>query len=105
METVSAHLIEHLKRIEPANTVDDSLGRVLKSQAEEKFRELRTLVRYYQTRYGISADEFYTKKIESQDHTWADEETYFDWISAIQGTEAMEKEIAALEETLAHADG
>lgn len=105
METLSERLIEHLKRIEPAETVDGSLGRVLKNQAEEKLRELRALVRYCQTRYGMSADEFYAQKIKDQDHTWADEETYFDWVSAIQATEEMEKEILALEELLAHADG
>lgn len=105
MEMVSEQLIEHLKRIEPAETVDCSLGRILKNQAEEKMRELRALVRYYQTRYGMSADEFYAQKIKDQDHTWTDEETYFDWISARQAAEEMEKEIVALEEILAHADG
>ena len=105
MEMVNSHLIEHLKRIEPAETVDRSLGRVLKNQAEEKLRELRALTRYYQTRYGMSANEFYTRKIKDQDHTWADEETYFDWLSALQAAEEMESEVAALEEILAHADG
>lgn len=105
METVSERLIEHLKRIEPAETVDSSLGRVLKNQAEEKLRELRALVRYYQTRYGMSADEFYAQKIKDRDHIWTDEETYFDWVSATQAAEVMEKEIVALEEILAHADG
>lgn len=105
MEIVSERLIEHLKRIEPGETVDGSLGRVLKNQAEEKLRELRALVRYYQTRYGMSVDEFYARKIKDQDHTWTDEETHFDWVSAIQATGEMEEEIVALEEIIAHADG
>jgi hypothetical protein len=105
METVSEQLIEHLKRIEPAQTVDSSLGRVLKNHADQKLKELRVLVRYYQTRYGMSVDEFYARKVKDQDHAWVDEETYFDWGSAIQATEEMEKEIVALEEIIAHADG
>lgn len=105
MEMVSEQLIEHLKRIEPAESVDSSLGRVLRNQAEEKLRELKVLVRYYQTRYGMSSEEFYARKIKDQDHTWDDEETYFDWTSALQAAEEMEKEIISLEEILARADG
>lgn len=105
MEMVSEQLLEHLKRIEPAETIDRSLGLVLKSQAEEKVKELRALIRYYQVRYGMSAGEFYTRKIKDQDHTWEDEETYFDWASALQAAEEMEKEIISLEEILARANG
>jgi hypothetical protein len=105
MEAVSEQLIEHLKRIEPTGTVDHSLGLVLKNQAGEKLRDLQTLIRYYQTRYGMSPDEFYARKIKDQGHTWDDEETYFDWISILQNAEEMEKEITALEEILARADG
>ena len=104
MATVSEQLIEHLKRIEPAETVDGSLARVLKNQAEEKLKELRVQIRYYQTRYGMSAEEFYDRRIGNQDHTWDDEETHFDWISALQSAEDMEKEIVAIEEILARAD-
>lgn len=104
MEMISEQLIAHLKRIEPAESVDSSLGRVLKSQAEEKLRELRALVRYYQTRYGMSPEEFYARKIKDQDHTWDDDETYFDWVSALQAVAEMEGEIIALEEILARAD-
>ena len=105
MENVSDQLIKHLKRIEPAENVDSSLGRVLKNQAEEKLRELHALIRYYQKRYGMSVNEFYARKIKDQDHTWEDEETHFDWVSALQAAEEMEKEILGLEEILAHADG
>ncbi|MSS71429.1 MAG: hypothetical protein EXS64_08060 [Candidatus Latescibacteria bacterium] len=105
METVSEQLIEHLKRIEPAKTVDYSLGRLLKNRAEGKLAAFQERVKYCQTRYHMSADEFYAQKIKDKSHTWAEEETYFDWVSAIQGAEEMEKEIAALEEILAHADG
>lgn len=105
MDAVSEKLLEHLKRIEPAATVDCSLGRVLKNQAEEKARELRALIRYNQTRYGMSAEEFYNRKIKDQGHTWEDEETYFDWLSAHHALEEMEQEIVALEEILAHAEG
>lgn len=104
MEMISEQLVEHLKRIEPAESVDSSLGRVLKNQAEGKLRELRVLVRYYQIRYGMSADEFYARKIENQDHAWDDEETYFDWVSALQAVAEMEGEVIALEEILARAD-
>ena len=97
MEMVSEQLLEYLKRIEPAETVDSNLGRVLKSQAEEKVKELRALTRYYQMRYGMSAEEFYTRKIKDQDHTWEDEETYFDWTSALQAAEEMEREVVALQ--------
>lgn len=105
METLNEQLIEHLKRIEPGPNVDSSLARVLRGQAEEKLRELRVLARYYQTRYGMSVDEFYAQKIKDQDHTWADEETHFDWVNALQSAEEMESEILALEEIIAHADG
>ena len=105
MEAISEQLIEHLKRIEPAGTVDCSLGRVLKNQAEEKLKDLQALLRYYQMRYGISPDEFFARKIKDRDHTWDDEETYFDWISALQAAAEMEKEIVALEGILARADG
>jgi len=59
METVSEQLIEHLKRIEPGKTVDYSLERLLRNQAEEKLRAFQTLIKHYQTRYGMSADEFW----------------------------------------------
>jgi len=83
----------HLKRIEPAATVDCSLGRVLKNQAEEKARELRALIRYNQTRYRMSVEAFYSQRIKDQDHTWEDEETYFDWLSAHHALEEMEQEM------------
>lgn len=67
-------------------------------------RELRALVRYYQIRYGMSAEEFYARKIKDQDHTWDDEETYFDWTSTLQAAEEMGNEIISLEEILARAD-
>jgi hypothetical protein len=98
MEMVSGQLLEHLKRIESAETIDRSLGLVLKSKAEEKAKELRALVRYYQVRYGMSAEEFYERKIKDQGHTWEDEETYFDWTSALQAAEEMDREVVALQE-------
>ena len=68
-------------------------------------KDLQALLRYYQMRYGISPDEFFARKIKDQNHTWDDEETYFDWISALQAAAEMEKEIVALEGILARADG
>ena len=105
MEMVSEQLIEHLKRIEPGKTVDYSLGRLLKNRAEEKLAAFQERVEYCRKHYDMSAAEFYVRKIRNKNHTWADEETYFDWVTAIQGAEEMETEIAALEEILAHADG
>jgi len=104
MAVVKDILIESLKRIEPTDNIEHSLALVLKSQAEEKQRHFRSLSNYYQTRYNISPEEFYKAKIEGKDHSWEDEETYFDWVTTIQMIGEMDKEIKKLEEIIAHAD-
>lgn len=102
VDTISPELIEHLKKIEPAQTIDSSLGLVLKNQAEARARSLRAQIRDNELRYGITVQTFYDQKINGRDHTWEEEETYFDWISAQQTLEEMECEIAALEKFLTH---
>lgn len=104
MDTISPELIEHLKKIEPAQTIESSLGQVLKKQAEAKAQALRLRIRDHESRYGITVKAFYEQKIKDRDHTWEEEEIYFDWIGALQSLEEMEREIAALEKLLAHAD-
>lgn len=104
MDTISPELLEHLRKIEPAETMDTSLGRILKNQVEEKVKALRALIRYNETRYALTAEAFYDQKIKDRDHTWEEEETYFDWINAQQSLTELEEELIALEKWLAHAD-
>jgi hypothetical protein len=54
METINDTLVESLKIIEPAETVEQSLTRVLKAQAEEKRRSIRSLIKYFQQRGKIT---------------------------------------------------
>ena len=84
METINDTLGESLKIIEPAATVEQSLTRVLKAQAEEKRRAIRSLIKYFQQRYKMTVDEFYQARILEQRHNWEDEDTYFDWVAAHQ---------------------
>lgn len=104
METINKTLFESLKIIEPAETVEQSLAKVLKAQAEEKRRNIRSLIKYFQQRYKMTAEEFYQARISEKRHSWEDEDTYFDWVSSHQELQEIESEIDKLEGMLAHAD-
>jgi len=39
-----------------------------------------------------------------KDHTWEDEETYFDWITSLQMVREMDEEIEKLQEILARVE-
>lgn len=104
METINDTLVESLKIIEPAKTVEQSLTRILKAQAEEKKRAIRSLIKYFERRYGMTVEQFYQSRISEQRHNWEDEDTYFDWVAAHQELREIETEIDKLERMLAHAD-
>ena len=74
METINETLVASLKIIEPAETVEQSLARVLEAQVEEKR------------------------------HRWEDEDTYFDSVAAHQDLQEIETEIDKVEEMLSLAD-
>lgn len=101
MAKVMDALIETLEHLEPAESIDKSLALVLKAKAEEKRRYFRSLAEYYERRYGMPPEKFYALKIEGKDHSWEDEESYFDWVTATQMAEEMEQEISKLGEILA----
>lgn len=69
MEPIHIALLESLKRIEPAEDINESLAKVLKAQAEEKRRSFQSLANYYQRRYGITPEEFYASRIEGKEHS------------------------------------
>lgn len=104
MEEINETLIESLKAIEPAESLEQSLAKVLKAQAEEKRRHFQSLVYYFQRRYGMTAEEFYQNRIKDKKHSWEDEDTYFDWMAAQQEVQEMEEEITKLEDLLSDAD-
>jgi len=104
METINETLVASLKIIEPAQTVEQSLTRVLKAQAEEKRRSVRSLIKYFQQRYGMSVEGFYQARMSEKRHSWEDEDTCFDWVAAHQELQEIETEIDRLEGMLAHAD-
>lgn len=104
METVNETLFESLKIIEPAKTVEQSLTRVLTAQAEEKRRAIRSLIKYFQQRYGMSVEEFYLAHISEKRHSWEDEDSYFDWVTAHQELQEIDSEIVKLEGMIADAD-
>jgi hypothetical protein len=104
MEEINATLIESIKAIEPAETLDQSLVKILKAQAEEKLRYKQSLIKYFQRRYGMTAKEFYETRIKDKKHSWEDEDTYFDWVTAQREIQEMEAEIRKLEDLLYHAD-
>ncbi|MFQ6092200.1 MAG: hypothetical protein ACE5OR_05890 [bacterium] len=104
MKAINKTLLESLQAIEPADNLELSLAKVLKAQAEDKLRYHKSLISYYQKRYGMTGEEFYRTKIENKSHGWEEEETYFDWITAQQEAEEMEREIAKLEDILSHGD-
>ena len=85
-------------------TIDISLARLLRAQAEEKRRHYQSVFRYYQSRFRISPEEFYASRIQRKDHTWEDEETYFDWITSLQMVREMDEEIQKLQEILARVE-
>lgn len=104
METINDTLVESLKTIEPAQTVEQSLTRVLKAQPEEKRRAIRSLIKYFEQRYDMTVEEFYQARISEKRHSWEQEDTYFDWVAAHQQLQEIESEISKLERLLAHAD-
>jgi len=97
MENIREELIESLRRIEPSEDINRSFAILLKTYAEEKKRFFRSIVAYYQKRYEMSSDEFYKSRIGGKDHSWDDEETHSDWVSAEQIVESMNGEIEKLE--------
>ena len=105
MNHIRETLIESLQRIEPASDPDISLAFILKSHALEKLRYYRSLSDYYTKRYEMSPDQFYQERIADKDHSFEDEETYFDWVTALQSINEMESEIKKLEEIIFDANG
>ncbi|MBM3238870.1 hypothetical protein FJZ31_21475 [Candidatus Poribacteria bacterium] len=105
MGNIRETLIESLQRIEPASDPDISLAFILKSHALEKQRYYRALADYYTKRYEMSPDQFYQERIADKDHSFEDEETYFDWVTALQSINEMEAEIKKLEEIIFDANG
>lgn len=103
-DEINATLIESIKTIEPATTLDQSLAKILKTQAEEKLRQVHSLIKYFQRRYGMSAEEFYEARIKDKKHSWEDDDTYFDWVTAQQQIKELQVEIQKLEVLLSHAD-
>lgn len=104
MEEINNALLESLKRIEPAENINKSLAKVLKAQAEGKKKYFQSLANYYRLRYRMSPEEFYASYIEGRDHSWEEEESHFDWVTAIQMIEEMDEIIRKLEEMLVNAD-
>jgi hypothetical protein len=100
METINNTLVESLKIIEPAATVEQSLTRILKAQAEEKRRAVRSLIKYFQQRYEMTVEEFYQARISEKKHTWEEEDTYFDWVAAHQELQEIESEIEKFENNI-----
>lgn len=105
MDNIREALIESLQRIEPTSDPDISLAFILKSHALEKQRYYRAITDYYTKRYEMSADQFYHERIADKDHSFEDEETYFDWVTALQSINEMEAEIKKLEEIILDAKG
>jgi hypothetical protein len=104
MEEITSTLLESLRVIEPAENLEQSLAKILRSRAEEKLRKMQSLVNYFQLRFGMTAEEFYQGRIRDKQHTWEDEDTYFDWIAFQQEAEEIGTEIKKLEGVLAHAE-
>ena len=100
MSNIHETLIESLKRIEPASDPDISLAFVLRSHALEKLRYYRSLADYYTKRYEMASDQFYQERIAGKYHSFEDEETYFDWVTALQSINEMEPEIKKLEKII-----
>jgi len=104
MEKITSTLIESLKVIEPAGNLEQSMAKVLKAQAEEKRRQIQSLLNYFRTRFGMTAEEFYHTRIKDKTHSWEDEDTYFDWVTSQQKIQEIEVEIKKLEDFLARAN-
>ena len=103
MAEISEDLIVSLQHIEPAATIEESLVRLLKTQAEEKRRKYQELAEEYRQQYGMDAETFHTTRIAGRDHSWEEEEAYFDWVTALQMVKEMAEEIIRLEEILCRA--
>lgn len=103
MAEISEALIASLQHIEPATSAEESLARLLKTHAEEKRRKYQELAEGYRQRYGMDAETFHATRIAGRDHSWEEEEAYFDWVTALQMVAEMEEEIVRLEEILSRA--
>jgi septation ring formation regulator EzrA len=100
MAHISEDLATSLQHLEPATSVEESLARLLKARAEEKQHSYQRLVEAYQQQYGMDAETFYSTCIATRDHSWKEEETYFDWVTARQMVAEMKEEITRLKEIL-----
>lgn len=103
MAHISEDLAASLQHLEPATSVEESLARLLKAHAEEKQRAYQRLAEAYQQQYRMDAETFHSTYIANRDHSWEEEETYFDWVTAIQMVAEMEEEVARLKEILSRA--
>jgi len=48
----------------------------------------------------MDAETFHATYLAGRDHSWEEEEAYFDWVTALQMVAEMEEEIVRLEEIL-----
>lgn len=103
MAHISEDLAAALQHLKPTTSIAESLARLLKVHAEEKQHSYHRLAEAYQQQYGVDAETFYSTFIANRDHSWKKEETYFDWVTAIQMVAEMEEEITRLKEILSRA--
>ena len=103
MAHISEDLVASLQHLEPTTSVEESLARLLKARAEERRRAYAREAETYRQRYGMDAETFHSTHIANRDHSWEDEETYFDWVTALQVVVEMDEEIVRLEKILARA--
>jgi hypothetical protein len=103
MAHISEDLAASLQHLEPTTSVEESLARLLKARAEEKRRAYQHEADAYRQRYSMEAETFHSTYIADRDHSWEDEETYFDWVTALQMVAEMDEEIARLEKILSRA--
>ena len=103
MAHISEDLAASLQHLEPATSVEESLARLLKTHAEEKQRAHQRLAEAYRQQYRMDAKTFHSTYIASRNHSWEEEETYFDWVTATQMVAEMEEEVTRLKEILSRA--
>jgi hypothetical protein len=88
-----------VERLMPSKSFEESLAKLLLSQARRNLLKYQTMDRCFQKKYQSTFEQFRAEQLSSP-MSYEVEQDYFDWELAITGIDEMGEEIERLEEFL-----
>ncbi len=98
MSVITESVLEIARQLEPAETAEASLRRVLANEIRRRLNRYDLIDRQFRKKYGMSFQEFdHRDVVKERGYSWEVESDYCDWEMAVTGIEALKAQLAALE--------